>query len=156
MSSLASDVSIKTSRFLTLVAIMPQLLFLFATLTDVQASWTAPAAAFAYAAFIFSFLGGYWLGVGLLSQPQNPMIFALAVLPMLISFGLFLPWIWGWTWPGPQLILLGIAVMMSFLVDWRLLGSAIAVPGWLKARLIASLGLGFSTMLIGVITVGNA
>jgi hypothetical protein len=150
------DANIKTGRVLTLIAIVPQLLFLFATLTDGALSWTAPAAAFAYAAFIFSFVGGYWWGVAFDREPQRPIILFIAVLPMLLCFALFLPWVLGWSWPGPQLVGLGIAIMAGFLVDWLILRSAVAVPGWLHIRLIASLGLGLSTMLIGFITLGSS
>ncbi len=147
---------LKLARALTLIAVLPQLLLLYALQTDGQASWTAPAAAFAYAAFIFSFLGGYYWGVALLMQPQKPIVFVVGVSPMLISFTLFLPWLWGWNWPGPQLIVLGIAIMLSFLVDWRMLRDALPKSGWLSARLIASFGLGITTTLIGLLTRSSA
>ncbi len=150
------DANFNIGRLLTLAAILPQTVFLFATLTGGVWSWTAPAAAFAYAAFIFSFVGGYWWGVAFDREPQRPIILFIAVLPMLLSFALFLPWVLGWNWPGPQLVGLGIAIMTGFLVDWRMLGSAVAVPGWLHIRLIASLGLGLSTMLIGFVTLGSS
>lgn len=144
-----------TARFLTLIAVAPQMLFLVATATDGSMSWIAPVAAFAYAAFIFSFVGGYWWGVALGRAPQRPAILVIAVLPMLLCFALFLPWIWGWTWPGPQLVALGIAIMAGFWVDWRVLASAPADPRWLRVRLIASLGLGVTTLSIGLMSVAN-
>ncbi|WP_246611044.1 DUF3429 family protein [Aquisediminimonas profunda] len=155
MSEPTNTQQLKTACFLTLIAIVPQLLFLFSTLTDSAALWTAPVAAFAYAASIFSFLGGYWWGVALTTRPQEQAIFVIAVLPALLSFALFLPWIWGWSWPGPQLIFLGIAITASFLVDWRIIGIAVSTPTWILARIIASLGLGSTTILIGAITVAS-
>jgi uncharacterized membrane protein len=133
--SLAAD--LRTPHFLTLIAILPQLVFLCAALTDDQASWTAPAAAFAYAASIYSFLGGYWWGVALATRPREQAVFVIAVVPALLSFALFLPWIWGWSWPGSQLIVLGIAIMASILVDRRIIGTSIGSPPWLRVRIIA-------------------
>lgn len=143
---------VRPAKFLTLVALLPQALFLLLSLTDGEASWIAPAAAFAYAAFVFSFVGGVWWGVELIGLPQRPLVYFIAVQPMLISFALFMPWLWGWSWPGPQLVILGLAIMCSVLVDWRVIGSAIMVPGWLGLRIIASLGLGLATLAIGLVT----
>lgn len=145
-----------TARFLTLIAIVPQVFFLVAMLRDREASWTAPVAAFAYGAFILSFLGGYWWGVALATRSQKPIFFVIAVLPMLFAFALFMPWVWGLNWPGSQLIALGIAITASFLVDWRMLRDSLPTPGWIMARLIASLGLGLVTILIGVLTLGRS
>jgi len=143
---------LKTARFLTLIAILPQVFFLVAMLTDCTASWTAPVAAFAYAAFILSFLGGYWWGVALVSRSQKPIFFAVAILPMLLAFALFMPWVWGWNWPGSQLVALGIAIMVSFVVDWRILQASLPEPGWIRVRFLASTGLGLVTILIGALT----
>jgi Protein of unknown function (DUF3429) len=151
--SLAAE--LRTPHFLTLIAILPQLVFLCAALIDDQASWTAPAVAFAYAASIFSFVGGYWWGVALTTRPGEQALFVIAVMPALLSFALFLPWIWGWSWPGSQLIALGITIMASILVDRRIIGTSIGSPAWLRVRIMASLGLGMSTMLIGAITVSG-
>ncbi len=151
----ANTQRLKTPQFLTLIAILPQLFFLCATLSDGAASWTAPVAAFAYAASIFSFLGGYWWGVALITRPQEYALFIVAVVPALLSFVLFLPWIWGWSWPGPQLIVLGIAIMASVLVDWSVFATTVPEPAWLRARIIASLGLGIATLLVGAVNVNT-
>ncbi len=147
-----SGSAFKTAQWLTLIAILPQLYFLFLALTDAEAAWTAPAAAFAYAGFIFSFLGGYWWGVGFTSRPDDQRILLIAVAPMLLCFVLYLPWVWGWNWPGPQLVILGIAIRAGFLVDWRMLGAPLLSPQWLKVRLLASLGLGLATAGMGLVT----
>ncbi len=144
-----------TARFLTLIAILPQLLLLYLMLTDVGASWTAPVAAFAYAAFIFSFLGGYWWGVALAMRPDEPIFVIVAVTPMLLSFALFMPWVWGWSWPGQQLIMLGICIIVGLLVDWRMLRDFRPAPHWFLTRVIASLGLGIATIAIGIAAVGG-
>ncbi len=146
---------LRTARILTLIAIAPQLFFLYLTLTDGEASWTAPVAAFAYAAFIFSFLGGYWWGVALATRPEEPFILLVAIMPMLLSFALFMPWVWGWSWPGQQLIILGMCIIIGVLVDWRLLKAFRPAPRWLTTRLTASLGLGITTIAIGYATLSH-
>ncbi len=151
----ASASRLRTPHFLTLVAMLPQLILLGATMVDDQGAWKAPASAFAYAAAIYSFLGGYWWGVALTTRPQERAVFVIAVVPALFSVALFLPWIWGWSWPGPQLIVLGIAIMASVLVDRRFVGPSISSPAWLRVRIMASLGLGLSTLFIGAISVGG-
>lgn len=151
----SSAAQLRTPHVLTLVAILPQLILLGAALLDDQASWTAPAAAFAYAAAIYSFLGGYWWGVALATRSQERAVFVIAVVPALLCVALFLPWIWGWSWPGPQLIVLGTAIIASVLVDRRFVGPAIGSPAWLKVRILASLGLGLCTVVIGAITVSG-
>jgi hypothetical protein len=152
MSESSDSAQFKTARFLTLIAILPQAFFLVAMLTDRAASWTAPVAAFAYAAFILSFLGGYWWGVALVTRSQKPNFFLIAILPMLLAFALFMPWVWGWNWPGSQLVALGIAIMVSFVVDWRMLQASLPEPGWIRVRFLASIGLGLVTILIGALT----
>lgn len=141
----------RTAHFLTLLALVPQILFLWLTLTDGQESWTAPAAAFAYVAFIFSFLGGLWWQCGLNIRPFRPQILILAVAPMLLAFALFLPWIWGWRWPGPQLVILGCAVAPSFLVDRWLARMTVFDPAWIRLRTTASVLLGLLTLAIGLL-----
>lgn len=152
MSVPAFPAALRMAHRLTLVALLPQALFLLLTLTDGQASWIAPAAAFAYVAFIFSFLGGLWWGVGLTIRPPSSRLFVVAVAPMLFCFALFIPWIWGWHWPGPQLCLLGIAISGSFVVDRRLAARAHFDPAWITVRTIASVVLGLLTLATGVAT----
>lgn len=152
MSDSSSSAALRTAHHLTLVALLPQALFLLLTLTDGQASWIAPAMAFAYAALIFSFLGGMWWGVGLTLQPASPRLFLVAVAPMLICFALFIPWIWGWHWPGPQVSILGIAITGSFVVDRRLAARANFDLRWVRVRTVASVILGLLTLATGLAT----
>jgi hypothetical protein len=156
MSESSDSAQLRTARFLTLIAILPQVFFLVAMLKDRAALWTAPVAAFAYAAFIFSFLGGYWWGVALVTRSQKPIFFVVAILPMLLAFALFMPWVWGWNWPGSQLIVLGVAIMVSFFVDGRVLRASLANPGWIRVRFLASIGLGLVTILIGALTLSRS
>jgi hypothetical protein len=63
----------------------------------------------------------------------------------LISLAAYLPWIFGWSWPGPSLVVMAACLLLSPLVD-RELALTISLPqGWLTLRRNLSLGLGALT-----------
>lgn len=142
-----ADFLSRQARWFGYAGLLPQVLAVL-LLSDPGLRWTAIAAGFGYAALIFSFLGGVWWGIGV-SNPHAPRwIYAAAVAPSLLSFGAYLPWIFGWTWPAPSLMLLSLALLFSPLVD-RELALGIAMPkGWLRLRVTLSLGLGLLTALL--------
>ena len=109
--------------------------------------WGALAIGYAYAALIFSFLGGVWWGLALRQDKAPLWIYVVAVLPSLIGVATYLPWIWGYRWPGPSLIILGLLVAASPLVDLKIGGSP---AGWMQLRWILSLGLGSLTVVLGL------
>lgn len=116
--------------------------------------WTGLAAAYGYAAFILSFLGGMWWGFGVgtrkASAPAGPILIA-AVGPSLIAFLSYMPWIWGLDWPGPSMLLLGLCLMLSPFID-RWLQSQCHLPaGWMRMRWTLSLGLGGLTFFLGIL-----
>ena len=89
------------ARFLGYAGLLPQI-FAVLLLSDEGLRWTALAGGFGYAALIFSFLGGVWWGLGI-SNPHAPRwLYVAGVLPSLISLAAYLPWIFGWSWPGPS------------------------------------------------------
>jgi len=61
---------------------------------------------------------------------------------------LFLPWTFGWDWPGPAMLYLGALILLSPLVD-RALGFADA--DFLRLRWHLSLGLGGLTIGLGLL-----
>ena len=143
-----NPMNLETSvRWLGLAGLLPQLLAVL-LLTDPELRWTAIAAGFGYAALIFSFLGGVWWGVAIAAPGAPKWAYGAAVLPSLIGFAAYLPWIFGWTWPGPQLLLISVALLLSPFVDHQL-AHAIALPeGWLGLRRTLSLGLGSLTAIL--------
>lgn len=112
--------------------------------------WTALSLGWAYAALIFSFLGGLWWGMAAASPDQArrapAWIWIAAVAPSLIAFATFVPWIIGRTWPGPSLIVLGIGLLVSPLVDLRLV--TLRPSWWMDLRIPLSLGLGGATLAL--------
>jgi hypothetical protein len=58
------------------------------------------------------------------------------------------PWVIGWTWPGPSLVVLGVCLILSPLVD-RAIGRSATLPaGWIRLRIMLSAGLGGLTLML--------
>lgn len=108
----------------------------------------ALAGGFAYAALIFSFLGGVWWGQLLSSGKAGLAGFAVSVLPSLIALALFLPWTFGWSWPGPALVYLAVFIALSPLVDRAL---RLSDRTFMRLRWHLSLGLGVLTFALGLL-----
>ena len=139
------------ARMLGYAGLLPQILCLALILGGHEWRYSALAGGFAYAAAIFSFLGGVWWGQALGSartgQPATTGAYLVAVMPSLIAVALFLPWTFGWEWPGPALLYLGALIMLSPVID-RALG--FAAPDFLRLRWHLSLGLGGLTIALGL------
>lgn len=138
----------KSLRQLGYAGLLPQVAALLVALDGRDWRWTALAVGFGYAALIFSFLGGVWWGIGVARDDAPGWIFAVAVAPSLIALAAYLPWIGGYTWPGPSLLVIGACLLLTPLVD-RAIGFLPA--GWLELRLRLSLGLGTMTLALGVL-----
>jgi hypothetical protein len=128
--------------------LLPQAAALFLVATDSESRWSALAVGYAYAALIFSFLGGVWWGQALTLKNAPGWIYAAAVAPSLIALATYVPWVVGAEWPGPSLIVLGVCLMLSPLVD-RAIGRWVVLPdGWMRLRVMLSAGLGGLTLLL--------
>ena len=132
--------------------LLPQLLALAGALTQTEWRWMAQAAGFAYAALIFSFLGGVWWGQAITSKRSASWIFVVSVVASLIALGLFLPWVVGWEWPGPSLLWLGLLIGLSPLVDRRI---GLAEPAFMRLRTHLSVGLGALTTALGAVALST-
>lgn len=64
------------------------------------------------------------------------------MLPSLIALASFLPWTTGEPWPGPSLVVIGVALVGALGVDWQLQRTGHAPDWWLRRRLPLSIGLG--------------
>ncbi|MEM1051810.1 MAG: DUF3429 domain-containing protein [Pseudomonadota bacterium] len=134
------------SRWLGYAGLLPQIICLGLTVSGHEYAYTAMAGGFAYAAAIFSFLGGVWWGQAIQGGRAGTGSYLIAVMPSLIAVALFLPWSFGWEWPGPALLYLGALILLSPLVD-RALG--FAKPDFLRLRWQLSSGLGALTVALG-------
>ena len=134
------------ARALGYAGLLPQILCLGLVLIGHEWRYSALAGGFAYAAAIFSFLGGVWWGQAVQSGRASTGAYVIAVMPSLIAVALFMPWTIGWEWPGPALMYLGTLIALSPLVD-RALG--FAAPDFLRLRWQLSAGLGALTIALG-------
>jgi len=109
---------------------------------------------YAYPALILSFLGGMRWGLGAGASGAGPVpawVWVAAVAPSLVALATAVPWAIGATWPGPSLVVLGIAILASLLVDRRLVREGLAPAWWISLRIPLSLGLGLLTILAAAI-----
>ncbi len=150
--SLSSPSLSASARALGYAGLLPQILCVALILIGHEWRYSALAGGYAYAAAIFSFLGGVWWGQAVQSakdgRPASTGAYVLAVLPSLLAVALFLPWTFGWDWPGPALLYLGALIMGSPLID-RALGYA--APDFLRLRWHLSLGLGGLSIALGLL-----
>lgn len=137
--------------WLGLAGILPQAGCLLIALNSAEDRWFALAAGCCYAAVILSFLGGMWWMAGLLGGRRSADFYALAAMPSLIGWGAMLPWCFGWRWPGPSLVVLGLVLLASPIVDWRLAVSPDLPPGWLRLRMGMATGLGLATLALTLV-----
>jgi len=136
------------ARALGYAGLLPQVICLGLILGGHEWRYSALAGGFAYAAAIFSFLGGVWWGQAVQSRRATTGAYVVAVTPSLLAVALFLPWTLGWEWPGPALFYLGALIALSPMVD-RALG--FAAPDFLRLRWHLSLGLGGLTIALGLV-----
>ncbi|MFN7128504.1 MAG: DUF3429 domain-containing protein [Brevundimonas sp.] len=114
--------------------------------------FAALSLAYAYAALIFSFLGGVWWGLAAMGPGGAPRwVWIAAVLPSLLALATAWPWATGQTWPGPSLVVLGVFIAASLSVDLRLKAEGLTPQGWLALRAPLSIGLGLLTLAAGLI-----
>lgn len=141
-----------TARLLGLSGLLPQLAALGAVLIGPEA-WFFPALAsgYLYAVLIFSFLGGTWWGLAARSPRPPVWAYILAVLPSLIALASAVPWMTGDPWPQPSLMLIGTLILLSPLVDRALTRAGMAPGWWLGLRVQLSVGLGLTTLVLGLI-----
>jgi hypothetical protein len=135
-------------KYLGYAGLAPPAFLLAAVAADPTLVWLALAAGFGYSAVIFSFLGGIWWGQALRARRAPSWIWFAAVAPALISFILFVPWIFGWDWPRPALVALAIFILLSPIVDYAARPLMPMPKGWLSLRVQLSLGLACLTFIL--------
>lgn len=138
-----------TARLLGFAGLMPQLVSLLLIATRIDAALGA-LLAFGYAMLIVSFLGGVWWGLAMQDRRRQPRIAMIAVAPTLISFALMIARMSGLR-SDIALVLIGIVVLLTLLIDRMLVSGDQAPPGWMGLRVPLSVGLGALTILAGVL-----
>ena len=136
-------------RWLGLAGLLPQLAAVALVFGgDEAVRFSAIALGYAYAALILSFLGGKWWGLAA-ARPERAerWMWVAAVTPSLIALASAWPWMVGLRWPGPSLVVLGVALIAALVVDAALVRRELAGRDWMRLRLPLSLGLGVLTLL---------
>lgn len=106
-----------------------------------------------YAIVILSFLGGIWWGFAMRRGEGQGRLAAIAVVPSLAALALLatLAFTGRYDWTT---IAIGSAILLTLLVDRRLVSTGEAPAGWMRLRVPLSAGLGGLTILAGIL-VGN-
>lgn len=113
--------------------------------------FSALALGYAYAVIILSFLGGMWWGFAARATQAPGWLWVAAVTPSLIALGSAVPWATGDPWPGPSLIVVGAALLLSPVVDWRLAQRGLVPTWWLRLRIPLSVELGTMTVAMALL-----
>ncbi|WP_455155998.1 DUF3429 domain-containing protein [Sphingomonas zeae] len=131
--------------------VLPPLLCVALALVDPTLILPATIGGGLYAALILSFLGGMWWMEALLRRDDRGWPYLVAVLPSLIGWALLLPPLLAGGSIRLALILLGLVIMVTPLVDLRV-GTAMRTnTRWARQRWAMSLGLGGLTLILGLI-----
>lgn len=153
-----SNVVPAVPRYLGHAGLLPQIACLVAVLVaDETWRFNALMVAHIYAALIFSFLGGLWWGLAasgeVQGKPTPNWVYWAAIAPSLIALATLVPLLLlGLSYSGPMLLLLGLCLILSPLVDKKLTGYA--PPWWLKLRWPLSVRLGGLSLILGIIAWG--
>jgi hypothetical protein len=139
-----------SANWLGYAGLLPQALALSLSLNEAD-RYIGLAAGYFYAALILSFLGGIWWGLAAAAAKPPRWIYAAAVLPSLLAFATGVPWMIGTTWPGPSLIIIGLALVIALAVDLRLKQLGLMSEGLFGLRMRLSLGLGGLTLALGLL-----
>lgn len=142
-----------TARMLGFAGLLPQLFAVLLIGTRLDAG-LGTLLAFGYAVLIVSFLGGVWWGLAMQDGRGQHRLAMIAVGPTLVGFGLMIARLLGLR-SDLALVLLGIVVLLTLLIDRSLVAEDQAPPGWMGLRIPLSLGLGALTILAGAIAPAN-
>lgn len=105
-----------------------------------------------YGAVILSFLGGMWWGFAMRREAGQGRLAALAVAPSLVGIACVGAAGLSMQAGGPApAIVLGMAIMLTLLVDRHLVATGEAPEGWMRLRVPLSIGLGLLTIAAGVV-----
>lgn len=138
-------------RWLGLAGLLPQIAAVAVVLSgDGALRFSALSMGYAYAALILSFLGGLWWGVAASHERAPEWLWVAAIVPSLFALASAVPWAVGEPWPGPSLILLGVALIAALGVDHLLARRGLVPAWWMRLRIPLSLGLGLLTLLLGI------
>jgi hypothetical protein len=137
---------------LGLEGLLPQLASCIVAFNGDEYRMYALVSGFAYSALIFSFIGGVWWGQALSTSTKHTWIFIAAVCPSLIAWGAALLLFLNLKlWPY-AIGAIAIGLLISPLIDVQINKVINSPIGWMKLRIILSIGLGFLTLMLSILT----
>lgn len=140
------------ARLLGFAGLLPHIAVVLILLErNSELRFSALSLGYAYAALILSFLGGIWWGLAAKAERAPNWLWIAAVMPSLIALASAIPWATGEPWPGPSLIIIGVALIGALGVDWQLARQGLAPDWWMRLRLPLSLGLGGLTLAMAAL-----
>lgn len=138
----------RIARALGSAGLLPQLALLLVALASPDWAGFALVAGFGYAALIFSFLGGVWWGLALTHSQSTPWTFVFGIIPTLVALAAFLAWSAGAVDLYVVLVLVGLGLLGSPLIDRRLARRMSLPRDWVALRIRLSAGLGTLTLVL--------
>ena len=141
------------ARILGFAGLLPQAAAVVVLLLagDADQQTAALGLAYAYAALIFSFLGGVWWGLAAATGLKAPKwVWIASVAPSLLALATSVVWATG-SDPAVSLVVLSVFIAASVLVDLKLKAAGLTPKGWLALRAPLSIGLGMLTLVAGLI-----
>jgi hypothetical protein len=137
---------------LSLAGLLPQVAACVVAITNKDLAIYALVSGFAYAALIFSFIGGVWWGQALAAPAKHIWIFVAAVCPSLIAWSAALLMFLNLNWCPYAISAIAIGLLLSPFIDLQI-GKVLTLPqGWMRLRLTLSLGLGSLTLMLAYLT----
>lgn len=138
-----------TTRLLGFAGLVPQFIALLLVVTGIDSALGA-LMAFLYAAMILSFIGGIWWGFSVAGLEHQGDLSGLAVVPTIVAGILLVARLLGMP-VGWALVAIGSAILMTLIVDRRLVENGRAPRDWMMLRVPLSVMLGAMTILAGIL-----
>jgi hypothetical protein len=139
-----------SAQLLGYAGLIPQAGCFAVALTSPPLAAAAAAVGWVYAGLIFSFLGGAWWGLALVDRRAPGWVLPVSVVPSLLALLTIVPTVLGARGMSLPLIVIGLGLLVSPLIDSRIAKFAALPEGWLRLRWHLSIGLGAMTILIGL------
>lgn len=143
------------ARLLGFAGLLPQIAVVLAIgLGERKADWTlsivdgAAVIGIAYPLTILCFIGGIWWGLAMRRETGQGTLALVAVVPSLAALILPMSIAQSMSW---TMVAIGSAILLTLLVDRRIVSRGDAPTGWMGLRIPLSVGLGGLTILAGVL-----
>lgn len=140
---------VAATRLLGFAGLLPQIIAVLFIAMGIDPALGA-LVAFVYAAMILSFIGGIWWGFAVARAEGQSGLSGLAVVPALVAAAFGVARLLGMP-VGWALVAIGCAILLTLVIDHRLVEDGRAPSDWMALRVPLSMGLGSLTILAGAL-----